>query len=108
MHTIKIKFDYSYKILWEYDEKEIMNYKYLEFIEENKNILELENKIYDLYWDYIEFNSHEQAMWINEEQMKKDKYILLDLIKQLVNRLNEINDGSFVVEDLETPILNEL
>ena len=33
---------------------------------------------------------------------------MLDLIAQIVARLNEINDGSFVIEDLETERLKAL
>ena len=33
---------------------------------------------------------------------------MLDLIAQIVARLNEINDGSFVVEDLESERLRAL
>lgn len=33
---------------------------------------------------------------------------MLSLIEQIKNRLNEINDGSFVVENLETERLKNL
>ena len=36
------------------------------------------------------------------EQEKKDKFKILSLLKQLIDRLNELNDGSFIVEDCET------
>ena len=37
-----------------------------------------------------------------------EKEIMLDLITRIVTRLEEINDGSFVVEDLETERLKAL
>lgn len=55
-----------------------------------------------------EFDSHDQACWFNSEQEKAYKEIMLDLITQLISRLNEINDGSFVIEDLETERLKQL
>ena len=60
--------------------------------------------MYNLY----EFDSHDQACWFNEEQEKKDKEKMISLLKQLINRLNELNDGSFIVEDYETERLEKL
>ena len=42
------------------------------------------------------------------KKRKRKKEIMLDLIAQIVARLNEINDGSFVVEDLESERLRAL
>ena len=33
---------------------------------------------------------------------------MISLFKQLINRLNELNDGSFIVEDYETERLEKL
>lgn len=58
--------------------------------------------------EYYEFNTHDVPCWFNHEKEKTEKDIMLDLIAQIVARLNEINDGSFVVEDLETERLKAL
>ena len=50
-----------------------------------------------MFSSYYEFDSHGQACWFNSEQEKADKEIMLDLITHLISRLNEINDGSFVI-----------
>ena len=42
------------------------------------------------------------------EKEKEEKEIMLGLISQIKKRLEEINDGSFVVEDLETDRLSNL
>ena len=42
------------------------------------------------------------------EKEKEEKEIMLDLISQIKKRLEEINDGSFVIEDLETDRLSNL
>ena len=68
----------------------------------------LSEKIEAMFSSYYEFDSHDQACWFNSEQEKADKEIMLDLITQLISRLNEINDGSFVIEDLETERLKQL
>ena len=40
-----------------------------------------------------------QPCQFNEEKEKKEKYIMLSLLQQLTDRLNSINDGSYIVED---------
>jgi hypothetical protein len=46
--------------------------------------------------------------WFNSEKEKAEKEEMLGIIGKIVSRLNEINDGSYVVEDLETPRLLSL
>ena len=57
---------------------------------------------------YYEFDTHDVPCWFDHEKEKAEKEIMLDLITQIVARLNEINDGSFVVEDLESERLRSL
>ena len=73
-----------------------------------KKLRKINYEISTLYSSYYEFDSHDQACWFNEEQEKKDKEKMISLLKQLIDRLNEINDGSFVVEDYETERLEKL
>ena len=44
----------------------------------------------------------------HQQKEKAEKEIMLDLITQIVARLNEINDGSFIIEDFETERLKAL
>ena len=71
-------------------------------------VKDLNYKCAELFNSYYEFDSHDQACWFNYEQEKADKEVMLDLITQIISRLNEINDGSFVIEDLETERLKQL
>lgn len=61
-----------------------------------------------MFSSYYEFDAHDVPCWFNHEKEKSEKDIMLDLIMQIVARLNEINDGSFVVEDLESERLRAL
>lgn len=61
-----------------------------------------------VFTNYYEFDTHGVPCWFNREKEKAEKDIMLDLISQIVARLEEINDGSFVIEDLETPRLKSL
>lgn len=78
-------------------------------IVDNDEILRLINfEISNLYSSYYEFDSHDLPCWFNKEQEKKDKDKMLFLLKKLNDRLNEINDGTFIVEDLETERVKKL
>ena len=61
-----------------------------------------------MFSSYYEFDTHNVPCWFDYEKEKAEKEIMLDLIAQIVARLNEINDGSFVVEDLESERLRAL
>ena len=74
----------------------------ISIIDENENIRELNFKIQDMYNGYYEFNSHNQPCWFNKEQEKADKEKMLAMIAELIEMLNKINDGSFVIDDQET------
>ena len=80
----------------------------IDIIDNDEKLRKINYEISTLYSSYYEFDSHDQACWFNEEQEKKDKEKMISLLKQLIDRLNEINDGSFVVEDYETERLEKL
>lgn len=61
-----------------------------------------------MFSSYYEIDSHDLPVWFNLEKEKEEKEIMLDLITRLIARLNEINDGSYVIEDLETERIKKL
>ncbi len=61
-----------------------------------------------MFTSYYESVSHDQPCWFNSEKERAEKEIMLDLITKIVSRLNETNDGSFEIEDLETARLKAL
>ena len=80
----------------------------IEVIDNDLIIKELNYKIGNKFNDYYEIESHDQPCWFNKEQEIKDKDLMLDLTNQLINRLNEINDGSYEVIDNITKIFKDL
>ena len=62
----------------------------------------------DMFSSYYEFDSHDEPCWFNHEKEKVEKNIMLELITHIKERLNEINDGSYTVENLETERLKTL
>jgi len=105
---VKVYCEYGCDPVWCYDNEGIVTKKWYPPIKDDKNVYELCSKISNIYDSCFETNSHEQAFWYNEEKHSQNKYVLLDLIEQLVDRLNQINDGSYEVHDLETKALNKL
>ena len=56
-------------------------------------------------WTFINYNN--EPVYFDEKQEKLNKK-KLDLLKILINGLNEINDGSFVIDDRETERIRNL
>lgn len=56
----------------------------------------------------MSFDSHNEACWFDKEKQIEDKSKMLELLSKLKARLNEINDGSFEIEDLITPEYDNL
>ena len=106
MITIKIMNEFLHNPIWTYEDGFVIDD--ISVILEDEKLQVLCNKIENMFSSYYEFDSHDQACWFNSEKEKADKEIMLDLITQLIARLNEINDGSFVIEDLETERLKQL
>ena len=108
LQTIKIMLEYLQGPIWLSDVETGEPITDIKVIDTDPIVKELNYKCAELYNSYYEFDSHDQACWFNSEKEKADKEILLDLITRLIARLNEINDGSFVIEDLETERLKQL
>lgn len=109
MKKIKILNKFLHSPLWYCDENDIEwdnEKEFLVFIND-KELQKISKNIETLFNGYYEFNSHNQPCWFNKEKAKNDKLKMLSLLKELNKRLNELNDGSFDIEDLETPrVLN--
>ena len=105
---IRIQLDFLQGPIWISDVETGQPITGIDVIDNDEKLRKINYEISTLYSSYYEFDSHEQACWFNEEQEKKDKSKMLSLLKQLNDRLNELNDGSFIVEDYETDRLEKL
>lgn len=106
MLTVKIMNEFVHSPLWIYDEDSIIDEP--EFIANDARLQNLCNKVENMFASYYEFDSHNEPCWFNHEKEKAEKKIMLKLISCIKERLAEINDGNFVVEDLETERLKNL
>ena len=106
--TVRIQLDYLQGPIWISDIETGEPLTGIELIDHDPVLRELNRQASQLFNSYYEFGSHDQPCWFNHEQEKADKEIMLDLISRILARLDEINDGSFVVEDLETARLKSI
>ena len=105
---VRIQLDFNQGPIWISDVETGQPMTGIDIIDNDEKLQKINFEISTLYSSYYEFDSHEQECWFNEEKEKKDKFKMLSLLKQLLDRLSEINDGSFIVEDYETERLEKL
>lgn len=96
---VEIGWDYTEDIIWLLDDNEKLIDDEFSLIEKDKILLEIQNKINDLYSTFYEFESHNEYVWWDKAKMKENKQIMLNLLEQLNNRLNEINNETFIIKD---------
>ena len=108
MNTLKISLDFLAGPLWKDELIDGETRTGIPVIDNDAALQALNDQICELYSSYYEFGSHDQACWLNEEQEKADKPLMLELLGKLNARIAELNDGSFVVDDQETPRVEAL
>lgn len=108
MVTIKIMNEFLHGPVWTCEEETGIATGDLPLVHEDPTVASLNREIGEMYDSYYEFDSHDQACWFNEEQEKVDKPLMLELLGKLNARIAELNDGSFVVDDQETPRVEAL
>lgn len=106
--TLKISLDFLAGPLWkgEFIDGEIPTD--IPAIDSDAALQTLNDQICELHSSYYEFDSHDQACWFNEEQEKADKPLMLEFLGKLNARIAELSDGSFVMDDQETPRVEAL
>ncbi len=107
MYRIRIMNEFLHGPIWVLNSDGISVWKY-PLIEQDTVLNELNQSAKELFDSYYEFDSHDEPCCFNHEKEKAEKDIMLKLISGIKERLAEINDGSFVVEDLETERLKSL
>lgn len=98
--------EFIHSPLWIYDEDGIIDEP--EFIANDVKLQNLCSRAENMFSSYYEFDSHDEPCWFDYKKEKAEKKIMLELISCIKERLAEINDGSFLVEDLETERLKNL
>ena len=105
---IKIQLEFTEGPIWHTDLVTGGPDTEIPFIDNDPILIKYNQLSLNLFRSYYEFNSHNQGCWFNFEQEKADKEIMLGYINIIINRLNELNDGSYIIDDRETERLKNL
>ena len=108
MELIKIMLDYLHGPIWCCDEDGVAYIEHFDLVKNDEICQKLDKKAENMNSQYYEFYSHDLPCWFNYEQQFKDRFIMRDLLQKIVDRLNEINDGSYVVKPFALDEYNEL
>ncbi len=84
-------------LLTDYDDR--TTYTGIDIIDNDPIVRDLNIRFGELYSSCYETDSHDLPMWFNAELYTKIYAELKSLGKQLIDRLNELNDGSYEVID---------
>ncbi len=102
MQIVKIKLDYLHGPIWK-DNVDLNSGKYstgIRVIDEDMLLLKLNEEAQNLYSSFYQFEQEDKAVSFQMDKEQRDR--VLTIIEKIKNRLEEINDGSYVVEDDET------
>ena len=106
-NTVRIMLDFLAGPIWTYyynpTTKEYRTGNQL--VDNDAQLKKINDEIQDLYSSYYYFGYKDQPCYFDEEQERADKEKMLALLEKL---RDEINDGSFVVEDEETERVKNL
>ena len=104
MKKLIIMLDFISGPLWKdiYDTKKKELVTGIDVVDDDEYIQNLNDVISDLYSSYYKINYNDEPVYFDKKQEKKDKYKMLDLLGKLIKRLDEVNDGSFEIDDRET------
>lgn len=110
MRKLIIMLDFVSGPLWKdiYDAKKKELVTGIDVVDNDEYIQNLDDKISNLYSSYYKINYKDEALYFDKEQEKKDKYKMLGLLEKLRKRLDELNDGSFEIDDRETERVRNL
>ena len=100
---IRLMFDFLQGAIWTSDIETGEPITGIDTVDKDEIVIKINYEMANMYSSYYEFDSHGVACWFNKEQQIKDKSKMLELLSNLKARLNEINDGTFEIEDLITP-----
>lgn len=105
---VKLMFDYLQGPIWTSDVETGEPLTGIDVIDDDKVLPILNLRCSELYSECYEFDTDNQPCTFNKETAKKNKKEILELLAKIKARLEEINDGTFYVEDLATKELEEL
>lgn len=101
MKEIKIKFDYLHGPIWK-DKIDILTGVWstgIDCIDNDDMLQKLNDKGEELYSSLYSFDENEEACSFDQNAYATVRGELIDIVKKIIARLEEINDGTFMVID---------
>lgn len=80
----------------------------IKVVDSDEYLQKSNEEIQDFYSSYYKINYNNEPVYFDKKQERLDKEKMLALLGRLIDRLNEINDGSFVIDDRETERIRNL
>ena len=101
MKIIKLCLDFLNGPIWKdvYDVKSDTLITGVHVIDTDSVLQELDKTAQEMYSSFYSFGKKGEECRFNEDSFHDSKETLSSLIERIKKRLNEINDGTFVVED---------
>ena len=101
MYTIKLMNEYLHGPIWIYDEDGYIRIKY-PLIDNNEELQRLNEQARKLYDSFYSFDENDNACTFNEDEYKAAHKEMVEIIKKIIQKLEEINNNDFVIEDYIT------
>ncbi|EHR31818.1 hypothetical protein [Helcococcus kunzii] len=110
MKRLKIMLDFISGPLWKdvFDTQKKELVTGIEVVDNDEYLQKINEEIQALYSFYYKINYNNEPVYFDKKQERLDKEKMLDLLGRLIDRINEINDGSFVIDDRETERIRNL
>ena len=107
MYKIVLANDFLHGPIWVYADDGIA-VRHYPLVNDDEELKKLDKEMCQLYSSYYSFNTPNAACEFSYEAEWENRDRMLSIIKKIEDRLNEIIDGSFVIENLITPYLEGL
>lgn len=98
MYTIKLMNEFLHGPIWVYDEDGFIIRKY-PLVFEDMELMRLNEKARRLYDSFYSFNENNQTVSFDESGYKEASDDMKHIISMIVNRLKQINNNDFIIED---------
>ncbi len=106
--VVTIRLDYLQGPIWISDVDTGQPMTGIDMIDNDEIVASINHEISLLYSSFYEIDSGGEPCVFNSSKEKENKNKLLELLSKLINRLNDINDGSYKISDEETPRISSL
>jgi len=98
MITIKLMNEFLHGPVWVYDEEGFIIRKF-DLIDNDSEIQKLNEKAKNIYDSCYSFDEGDEACVFDDKKYKENYPLMKSIGEKIVARLEEINDGSFQVEN---------